>query len=195
MKNNKGFAPIAIIFIIIAVLAVGGVAYYTGKSSKTAPKNIEENSINLSQENQNNIANTPVTNLNITTNDLTITEPKTTPCLSTTVPWVKVLSPNGGETFTVEQYPGMLTKWKSCNIETGNVAIGLKNITTGNEKFLLVSPDSGTTNVLLPSEFFSSGNYKVVICNTKLDPNATLDVSYINDCSVLDYSDNSFTIQ
>jgi hypothetical protein len=35
MKTNKGFAPIVIVLIIVAVLAVGGVAYYSGKNSNT----------------------------------------------------------------------------------------------------------------------------------------------------------------
>lgn len=39
MKTNKGFAPIAIVLIIIAVLAVGGIAYYAGKSPIPAPQN------------------------------------------------------------------------------------------------------------------------------------------------------------
>ncbi|KKR70166.1 MAG: hypothetical protein UU13_C0012G0012 [Candidatus Nomurabacteria bacterium GW2011_GWB1_40_7] len=39
MKNNKaclrrqGFTPVLIIIIVLAVLAVGGIAYYAGKSS------------------------------------------------------------------------------------------------------------------------------------------------------------------
>lgn len=54
MKNNKGFAPIAIVLIIVAVLAVGGIAYYAGKSSTPAPQNVPEN----------NVTNNPVVNSN-----------------------------------------------------------------------------------------------------------------------------------
>ncbi|MES2023764.1 MAG: hypothetical protein V4439_03710 [Patescibacteria group bacterium] len=43
MKTNKGFAPIVIILIIIAVLAVGGMSYYAGK------KNSVSESKNLAQ--------------------------------------------------------------------------------------------------------------------------------------------------
>jgi hypothetical protein len=57
MKNNKGFAPILIALIIVAVLAVGGVAYYVGKKSNTLPK-VEEN--NFPEVNQNNVVNNSV---------------------------------------------------------------------------------------------------------------------------------------
>ena len=59
MEKNKGFAPIAIVLTIIAVLVVGGVAYYKLKNSSNLPK--AEN--NLPQENQNNnVVNNPVEN-------------------------------------------------------------------------------------------------------------------------------------
>ncbi len=63
MKNNKGFAPIAVVLIIVAVLAVGGIAYYTGKSSSPAPQNALEN----------NVTNTPVVNSDATTQNTTST--------------------------------------------------------------------------------------------------------------------------
>lgn len=52
MKNNKGFAPVLILIIVIIGI-VGGVAYYVGKSSEKVP-NVEEN--NLAQENQSSIS-------------------------------------------------------------------------------------------------------------------------------------------
>jgi hypothetical protein len=54
MKNNKGFGLVAILIIIVAVLAVGGVVYYVGKTSKTVPA-VEEN--NFPQNTQNNFVN------------------------------------------------------------------------------------------------------------------------------------------
>lgn len=47
MKNNKGFAPILLVIAIMAVLAIGGGAYYLDKSSNTSLDN------NHLQENQN----------------------------------------------------------------------------------------------------------------------------------------------
>lgn len=43
MKTNKGFAPIALVLILVAVLAVGGVAYYIGKKSNAPTTNQENN--------------------------------------------------------------------------------------------------------------------------------------------------------
>lgn len=43
MKNNKAFAPVVIILIIIGVLVVGGVAYYAGKSPTPVSQNTENN--------------------------------------------------------------------------------------------------------------------------------------------------------
>lgn len=37
MKYNQGFVPMAIVVIIIAILAVGGIAYYIGKSGSPLP--------------------------------------------------------------------------------------------------------------------------------------------------------------
>lgn len=35
MKYNKGFAPLAILLIVLGIAAIGGIAYYVGKSSKS----------------------------------------------------------------------------------------------------------------------------------------------------------------
>lgn len=56
MKNNKGFVPILMIVAILAVLAVGGVVYYTVKNSKTTLQNTQTNNSQL-QANQNSVSN------------------------------------------------------------------------------------------------------------------------------------------
>jgi len=55
MKTNKGFGTLAVLLIIVAVLAVGGVSYYSWKSKNVLPASKPEN--NLPQTNQaiNNI--------------------------------------------------------------------------------------------------------------------------------------------
>jgi hypothetical protein len=63
MKKNKGVATVLIIVAVLAVLAVGGVAYYLGKNSNIAVKNTPVN--------QNNVESTPVVNSNITSNKTT----------------------------------------------------------------------------------------------------------------------------
>mgnify|MGYP001579353697 FL=1 len=61
MKYNKGFAPILVLIIVLGALAVGGVAYFAGKSS--APKNeVTDNSNDYPPVNQNQTP--PTTNNN-----------------------------------------------------------------------------------------------------------------------------------
>ncbi|MFA6585853.1 MAG: hypothetical protein WCS86_01705 [Candidatus Paceibacterota bacterium] len=45
MKNNKGFAPIALVIAIIAVLAIGGGAYYLGTQSNYVPRYTDSNNV------------------------------------------------------------------------------------------------------------------------------------------------------
>ena len=59
MKYNKGLAPVLILVIVLGVLAVGGVAYFAGKSS--APKNIVSDNSNYYPPDQQDY-NPPVTN-------------------------------------------------------------------------------------------------------------------------------------
>ncbi|MCF7834141.1 MAG: hypothetical protein K9L98_02170 [Candidatus Pacebacteria bacterium] len=162
------------------LVAVGGVIYYAGKSSKTIPF-VEEN--NLLQENQGNVVNNPVNN-----NTTTVTTTTTT----VATPSITVLSPNGGESYTtsttIKQIP---VTWKSSGIVSRNVAIYVKNVSTGNEAPILVAPDNGSTEIYgIPS-----GNYKIRICNTNAQ-SGNFEVVYNPDCSsASDYSDNSFTVQ
>lgn len=63
MKTNKGFAPIAIILIIIGVLAVGGIAYYVGKSSNTPLQNnnapVNQDTTTINSPTNNSLSVTP----------------------------------------------------------------------------------------------------------------------------------------
>jgi len=76
MKKNKGFGLVGVLILVVAVLAVGGVAYYTGKNANKAPENKG--------------------------------------CLPATAPWIKVVSPNGGETYVAGQQ--ITVEWTSCNV-------------------------------------------------------------------------------
>jgi len=151
MKLNKGFAPVAIVFIIIAVIALGGVAYFAGKSSNSVPQNVVPDNYQ-SSGNQNNAVTPPVQN----------TEAD---CLPTTSPWIKVLSPNGGETYTVGQQ--ITVKWTSCNIPASSYDIFValhqngewKNVSylsngtinDGNEVFTIPEVTSGEYKIRIGS--------------------------------------------
>jgi hypothetical protein len=60
MKYNKGFAPLVVLLIVLGVLAVGGVAYFAGKSP--APKSeVSDNSTIITTQNQQEQNNTTKT--------------------------------------------------------------------------------------------------------------------------------------
>lgn len=74
MKYNKGFAPLVVLLIMLGVLGVGGVVYFTGKSS--APKSeVSDNSNNFTTTEQNtpptNYNNNPPQNQQVQTNNST----------------------------------------------------------------------------------------------------------------------------
>ncbi len=190
MKLNKGFGAIAVLLIIVGALIIGGGAYYMGKSSNALPKNVVEN--NLPQEEQNNVANNPVQN-NVVNNVATNTE---TNCLPNTAPWIKVLSPNGGETYTAGQQ--ITVNWKSCNLPKQTPAAGTRTIAI--ELSIPSGPtwpiaettqDDGSQLVTLPtslpngSPLSYGNNFKIAVIRN--DPSAQL--PWLGD-----YSDNLFTI-
>lgn len=195
MKNNKGFAPIAIILIIIAVLAVGGIAYYMGKSSSTLPNVVN----NPPQENQNNVVTPPVQNTEVN-NVVNNTE---TNCLPTTTPWIKITSPNGGETYTSGQQ--ITVKWTSCNfspsISAGglDIKIAISAILSSGENpvWTLPQPSGGLSEndgqelITLPLTLENGTslpygkNFKISV--SRNDPSAQM--PYLGDLS-----DNLFTI-
>ena len=79
--------------MIVIILLVGGLAFFAGRISSEKNSFSVVNS-NFPQENQ-------------------VVNNTKTDCLSTTKPWVKVLSQNGGETYTAGQQ--IIVKWESCN--------------------------------------------------------------------------------
>jgi hypothetical protein len=78
MKNNKGFGLVAVLLIIVAVLVVGGVAYYMGKSPSAPSVNTPEN--NYQPIDQNGTTNVPIQNgqVNNSANNSTTTTTTTT---------------------------------------------------------------------------------------------------------------------
>ncbi|MFA6077181.1 MAG: IPT/TIG domain-containing protein [Candidatus Paceibacterota bacterium] len=99
MKYNKGFAPVLILIVVLGVLAVGGGAYFVGKSS--APKNeVSDNSNYFPQADQNY---TPPTTSNTNNN---VTPPINTQTNNSVLPLSIIsISPNpasSNQTVTIK---------------------------------------------------------------------------------------------
>lgn len=121
-------------------------------------------------------------------------------CSPTTAPWIKVISPNGGEIYTIGQE--ITLKWKTCNIsQTDHITAQLDAISNlNNSKSLFgegddegLSSDIGslndgqqTINLGPISEtgvqWINPGTYKLIL-------------SKFGTPSITDSSDNLFTIQ
>ncbi len=208
MKNNKGFIGMGLILAIIAVLIIGGCAYYVGKNSNTTSKNTNVN--NSQQENQNTVTNTPVQNNSTSVvvggAQINTSTSSSQPCAKGDTPWIKVISPNGGETFTAGQQ--ITVKWTSCNV-TPPVSLMLvkhdssvaytqsegqsdyAGFTLGGFNSNTGTPDDGIQQITLPSSLNTNltlGQHYFIIVAGQDNP------SFGPGFSPRDLSDNLFTI-
>lgn len=119
MNKNKGIIGVGLIIaIVLGIVVVGGGAYYFG-----VKKNIK-----IVENNSHEVPAGPYG----TEADYVAPTPITTACTSTSVPSIKVLSPNGGETYTAGQK--ITVKWSSCNIEANqNVSIDIERMMNAND--------------------------------------------------------------
>ena len=119
-----------------------------------------------------------------TSNKNSIMNNNQTDCLPTTKPWVKVLSPNGGEIYQAGE--SVDVKWKSCNLNT-SVYITLSGFPYPNNiQFGLGSWVHSIDNietVIMPATV-KNGNYTI-----------NIGTSPENSPSVSDFSDRPFTIK
>jgi len=103
-------------------------------------------------------------------------------CLSGSAPWIKVVSPNGGEVFTAGQ--SITVTWTDCNIpDNANVSIRLQML-SGNGTpvifgFINQTPNDGTQTIQLPTNqnwgAMQYGNlFKVQVAGTNNIPASDL---------------------
>ncbi len=174
MKNKKGFAPVLILVIALGVLAVGGVAYFAGKSS--APKNdVSDNSNYFPPVDQN--YNPPVTS------NTNVTPPVTAN------PSVTIISPNGGETFT---QGGIISgSYTTANIPNGT---SCNWYITGNINGIPVGAEMGGGKIISTGKQIFSGK----ISTSTIPGNYKVEVDCENigssHLAVKDQSDSNFTI-
>ena len=200
MKKNNGFAPIAIVLIIIGVLAIGGIAYYTGKNSNTLPK-VEEN--NLPQEEQNDVVNVPVENNQpVVNNNNEVPTPNNEVDVA---PTIKVLSPNGGEVIQVgNKYT---IKWNTTGFSSSDdVEISLKNDSISCAPFIVgcqdqffIASTKNTGSYVWDTNLKMSGastghNSISVYKGNNFKINTYISSTNNPSLSVSDYSDKVFTI-
>lgn len=191
---NKGFAPIAVILIIVAVLVVGGGMYFVGKSNSTTPSVQSETSdynfpVTQNQNTQTTHTTTTQTPTNTTPSQNAPTQTQAA-CNSGTPMWIKVLSPNGGQTFTAGQQ--VTVTWSKCNTPANSSMLLLLKSNQGASIGAGMGsyPNTGSATVTIPSVNsssapLSSGNYYKI--------RAMLSgVGVVND--PIDESDNTFTI-
>lgn len=180
MKYNKGFAPILVLIIVLGALAVGGVAYFAGKSS--APKNeVTDNSNDYPPVNQNQTPPTTNNNPPVQTPPPVNNPPATTStaCNSNSPSTIKVLSPNGGETFTLGQTINI--KWSSKCIDSNekiSVSIYKKGAQLSQEgsPYGYTTNNTGYYNWTIPKDI-NSNQYEVSIGYILTNGNATYDNS------------------
>lgn len=137
MKYNKGFAPIVILIAILVAGAIGGVAYYAGKSQKTSENKIVDNyqPVNNNTYQQN----TPQANNPKPKNNPSSQQQQTNSCLIITSPVVgSVVS----FPLTITGYidvagaqAGTCTRWGAFEGTAGDVVV---KDTNGNVRSLAV---------------------------------------------------------
>lgn len=111
MKTNKGFAPVAIVFVVVALLVLGGLVYYKNKTSISVLQNTKSDSVNNTDLDiskiQDNTKNTSIINLNNTNlNDVS------TSIIPTSI---TIISPNGGEKWDRNSTQKITWKYNDIN--------------------------------------------------------------------------------
>ncbi|MCF7831573.1 MAG: hypothetical protein K9M36_01645 [Candidatus Pacebacteria bacterium] len=130
------------------------------------------------------------TRINVSTTDTTLTGENTEICNANTAPWIKVLSPNGGEEYVAGEE--IAVEWESCNFSSVVYILAHNNST--NQPVVQSFIPNGTVNdgseTFTLSPVLVPGNYWVII-DHELNQTSGPEGAPPN---FIDSSDNSFTI-
>ena len=163
MKNNKSWKLIVVIIAVVLFLVIGDYVL-----NKTILKPIFLPTLL-------NPVNIPIWYSTQTA------EKNKLDCMPSISPWIKVLSPNGGETYTIGQQ--LTVKWQSCNVPESSHDVFVALHQDG--EFKNVSYLSNATindgNEIFTIPSVPSGNYKIRVGSSSARVGQ-------------DYSDNFFTI-
>lgn len=119
--KQQGFAMVTILITVLVIGVIGGSAYVIGKNSSQKSINTFSNQetgndiINQSKEKDTSSAATVSNQIQVQDSNNSLEKKSYTACLKGSTPSITVLSPRGGETYTVGQQ--VLVKWTSCNVE------------------------------------------------------------------------------
>ena len=123
MKYNKGFAPLVVLLIVLGVLAVGGVAYFAGKSS--TPKNEVADNSNYFPTTEQNYTPPTTTNNNPPAQT---PPPSNNPPPQTLPPQPSNTATYSGNGFSV-QYPKSISGTNIFVKESNDTTLNAKEIT------------------------------------------------------------------
>ncbi len=155
--SMKHKLPIAIFVVAIAAAITGVISFRSGLF-QTASIGELVRAVKASSVSSDVI-------IDLTSNDISPDMPIAAPgpqCDSSTKPWIKVLSPNGNETYT----PGhkVIVKWVSCNIaptDYVHVALLWKNSKNGTSGAVVQNATLNDVQetMTLPSDVGNGGSY------------------------------------
>ncbi len=215
MKLSKGFSTASILFTLLGVVAVGGVAYVAGKSS--VPKSSTSDNSNYypstdERQNTQQVSDTSTVQQPVNTAPSQTAAPVNDQSQQVgpiaCVPTITILSPNGGEVYQAGQQ--VTIKWKTTpcfSMKYPKVAIDL---VAGNRDQAvtpeqhIIANNTGSVVWTVPNtqlsaynQDYSAGPYTLTNFNNQAQfkfmiegyPNITGRIE-----GPLDYSDNKFTI-
>lgn len=183
MKQNRGIIGIGLIVaIVLGAVIIGGGAYYLGNnnSKKEVSNPVVNTEVNLPDEDNNGLPD--FATLPHEYGNESVVQNSKTDCVPNTTPSIKVLSPNGGETYTVGQK--IAVEWENCNVSPSTYNI-----------FVALHKDGGWDSVVYLSDAtINDGNEIFTIPENVLAGSYKIRVGSVSAKVEQDYSDNSFTI-